>query len=102
MEQELSELLRVRREKLQKLKESGINPYPYKFDRTHLSSEILDEFDSLSSSESIIRAAGRLVSWCGHGKTSFAHIQDQTGKIQIYARKDDLGDETYEILGLLV
>lgn len=100
MEQELSEVLRVRREKLQKFKDIGINPFPYRFDRTHLSSEIAAEFDRLSSSEETVRAAGRLISWRGHGKTTFAHIQDVSGKVQIYARKDDLGEEAYGTLGL--
>jgi lysyl-tRNA synthetase class 2 len=101
MEQELSEVLKVRREKLQKIRDIGINPFPYKFDRTHLSSEISADFDRLSSSEDTVKAAGRLISWRGHGKTTFAHIQDSAGKIQIYARQDDLGDEAYENLGLL-
>lgn len=97
MEQELSEILRVRREKLQKLKEKGINPFPYRYSRTHLSAEILADFEKLSESEQTVRIAGRIISWRGHGKTLFAHIQDGSGKIQVYIRKDDLGEERFEL-----
>lgn len=97
MERELSEILRVRREKLQKLKEKGINPFPYRYSRTHLSSEILADFEKISESEQTVRIAGRIISWRGHGKTLFAHIQDGSGKIQVYIRKDDLGEEKFEL-----
>ncbi len=100
MDQDLSEILKIRRENLDKLRQNNINPFPYRYDRTHLSSGIIADFDSLSASESVIRAAGRIISWRGHGKTLFAHLQDGGGKIQIYLRKDDLGDELFESFSL--
>ncbi|UCC80085.1 MAG: lysine--tRNA ligase [Candidatus Zixiibacteriota bacterium] len=100
MERELSEILRVRREKLQKLIEKGVNPFPYRYSRTHLSSEIIADFEKLSESGNTVKIAGRIISWRGHGKTLFAHIQDGSGKIQIYIRKDDLGEEKFELFDL--
>jgi lysyl-tRNA synthetase class 2 len=100
MEQELSEVLRVRREKLQKIIDNNINPFPYRYSRTHLSSEIDLDFENLSTSGEKVRVAGRIMSWRGHGKTLFAHIRDRSGEIQIYIRKDDLGEEAFETFGL--
>jgi len=100
MEQELSEILRVRREKLQKIKDVGINPFPYRYSRTHMSSEIIADFENLSNTEETVKIAGRIISWRGHGKTIFAHVQDSSGKIQIYIRKDDLGEEDFKTFGL--
>ncbi|UCE66917.1 MAG: lysine--tRNA ligase [Candidatus Zixiibacteriota bacterium] len=100
MERELSEILRVRREKLQKLIDKGINPFPYRYSRTHLSSEIIADFENLSESGQTVKVAGRIISWRGHGKTVFAHLQDGSGKIQVYIRKDDLGEEQFEMFGL--
>jgi lysyl-tRNA synthetase class 2 len=100
MEQELSEVLRVRREKLQKIRDLGIEPFPYKFERTHLSSNVIDDFDKLSEAEETVRVAGRIISWRGHGKTLFAHLQDISGKVQIYVRKDDIGDNKFQTFEL--
>jgi len=100
MDQEQSEILRVRREKLQKIKDNNINPFPYRYSRTHLTSEVIENFEDLSASEESVKIAGRIMSWRGHGKTLFAHIQDRTGKLQIYVRKDDIGDEAFETFGL--
>jgi lysyl-tRNA synthetase class 2 len=100
MEQELSEVLRVRREKLQKIIDNNINPFPYRYSRTHLSSEIDLDFENISTSGEKVRVAGRIMSWRGHGKTLFAHIRDRSGEIQIYIRKDDLGEEAFETFGL--
>jgi lysyl-tRNA synthetase class 2 len=100
MEQELSEVLRVRREKLQKIIDNNINPFPYRYSRTHLSSEISSDFENLSASGETVRVAGRIMSWRGHGKTLFAHIRDRAGEVQVYIRKDDLGEEPFETFGL--
>lgn len=99
------ELLRIRREKLQKLREMGIEPYPYKFERQYFSSDLLEKFDTLGVKDDTqlndpnaprVQVAGRIMSQRSKGKTAFAHIQDMYGKIQIYARKDILGDAMYE------
>lgn len=96
MGEEIREILKVRREKLEKLRAKDINPFPFRFERTHLSSEVLSDFDALEKSEEKISAAGRIISWRGHGKTLFAHLQDRAGRIQVYLRRDDIGAEIFE------
>ncbi len=100
MGEEIREILKVRREKLEKLRAKDINPFPFRFERTHLSSEILSDFDALEKSEKKISVAGRIISWRSHGKTLFAHLQDRAGKIQVYLRRDDIGAETFEDFSL--
>lgn len=97
--EELNEIRRVRREKLAKLKELGVNPYPYNFERTHFSKDILDE--PMKYTEQGVSIAGRLMSIRGHGKVFFGHVMDSTGRIQIYVRKDEVGDEKFELFQLL-
>jgi len=93
--EELNDQMRMRRQKLQRLRELGIDAYPHSFDVTHYAQPILDTFkDGESTTVSI---AGRMMSIRNMGKASFFHIQDSTGKIQIYLRKDDVGDTTYDI-----
>ncbi|AVX19323.1 MULTISPECIES: lysine--tRNA ligase [Carboxydocella] len=94
-ERELNELLLVRREKLQELRNKGIEPFGGKFERTHLSQEIIDNFGELEGQKVII--AGRIMAKRGHGKASFAHLQDGAGLIQIYVRVNDVGEENYEL-----
>lgn len=92
----LAELDRLRQQRLRKLEEirnSRINPYPYKFEPTHSSKEIIDSFEALNSSEEEVSLAGRLMAIRKHGKTCFAHLQDGAGRIQIYLRVDDVGQK---------
>ncbi len=91
MAEELSELLKVRREKLDELRSRGIDPFPYKYDKTHTAAEIAQE------SEEEVSIAGRIMTKRGHGKASFAHLQDASGRVQIYAKQDILGKERYEL-----
>ncbi len=100
MGEEITEILKVRREKLEKLKAKDINPFPFRFERTHVSSDIISDSDALENSSRKIRIAGRIISWRGHGKTLFAHLQDAAGKIQIYLRRDDIGVELFENFSL--
>jgi len=100
MNDELNEILRNRRLKLDQLKERKVNPYPYRYERTHLASEIISNFDLLEANNQSVRVAGRLLSVRGHGKTSFAHIKDGSGLIQIYLRKDDIGEDMFAHFGL--
>jgi len=95
MIEDLNVILQNRRNNLNRLKELKINPFPYKFERTHLAAEIITNFDTIGESE--VRAAGRIMSHRGHGKTVFGHIQDKTGQIQIYLRKDDIGQEAFDL-----
>jgi lysyl-tRNA synthetase class 2 len=97
---EQSELIRVRKEKLAKLRELGINPYPYSFQRTHFSTEIISDFETLSTSEQPVKIAGRILTLRGHGKSLFFHCLDDKGKIQVYVKSDVVGPEKYALLDL--
>jgi lysyl-tRNA synthetase class 2 len=88
---ELNELMLRRREELEELKKRGVNPYPYRFDRKDFSLEIVHSFKD-SSPQRTVAIAGRITSIRRMGKASFCHIQDSQGKLQVYLKKDDLGD----------
>jgi lysyl-tRNA synthetase, class II len=98
--EDLNELMRIRRAKLDNLKKMDINPYPYSFQRSHFSSEIIDNFDDFKE-EDKISVAGRIMSVRLMGKASFFHIQDQNGKLQIYIRKDRVGEKSFELFKIL-
>jgi len=85
---------------LAKLKELGINPYPYSFQRTHFSTEIISNFETLSTSEEPVKIAGRILTLRGHGKSLFFHCLDDKGKIQVYVKSDVVGPEKYALLDL--
>lgn len=91
-------LIKRRFEELQEIKEKNINPYPHNFDVNTNSKEIKENFKE--GVELNIKLAGRIMALRKMGKASFAHIQDHTGKIQIYLKKDELG-EMYDIFKLL-
>ncbi|OGC77829.1 MAG: lysine--tRNA ligase [candidate division Zixibacteria bacterium RBG_16_50_21] len=97
---EQSELFRIRREKLEKLRQQGLNPYPYCFKRTHFSSGILANFDQLSSSNQTVKIAGRIITLRSHGKSLFFHCLDDKGKIQVYVKSDAVGPEKYALFDL--
>ena len=98
--EETSELRQHRLRKLEEIRQLGINPYPYKYDMSHSSKTILDNFEQLASSQEKVSIAGRLMTIRGHGKTSFAHIEDEAGRIQIYVRRDDVGEEIFNLFQL--
>jgi lysyl-tRNA synthetase class 2 len=126
----------IRLAKLAKLREAGVNPYAYRWDRTHTAAQAITEFETPGTGSggqgfkgsgsdtgtpvgtgsgptgtpeppnpgtpsAEVRVAGRLMSRREHGKTQFGHIQDETGRLQLYLRKDTLGEATFEQLGLL-
>ncbi|WP_137792144.1 lysine--tRNA ligase [Bacillus sp. E(2018)] len=105
-EVELNDLLRVRREKLAALTEKGVDPFGTKFDRTHTAADLVSEYgekekEELDNEEISVTLAGRIMTKRGKGKAGFAHIQDLTGKIQIYVRLDAVGDEQYELFNTI-
>ena len=99
MSEEPNYVLRARREKLEALERAGIAPFAYFFDRSHLAAEALAALGDAEEGTQV-RLGGRLVSWRAQGKTAFAHLMDQSGRIQLYFRKDQLGDETFARLAL--
>lgn len=95
IEENLNEILRVRREKLAKLRQAGKDPFKItKFNPTHKSITILNEFESLENQEVVI--AGRIMTKRVMGRASFAHILDSEGQIQIFVQINELGKEAYE------
>lgn len=99
--QSTSNLLNRRREELDELKNRGINPYPYRFEVTHSSQNILEDFERLEIEEIEVNYAGRVMSVRKMGKSTFMHLQDRDGKLQVYLRKEMVGDEEYKTLKLL-
>jgi lysyl-tRNA synthetase class 2 len=89
------------RAKLSKLRELGVQPYPYRWDRDHSAAEVISGFDRLSEAKTEVSLAGRLMSRREHGKTQFGHIQDASGRIQVYLRKDTIGEDVFARLALL-
>ena len=92
-------VLKARRDKHDALIERGIAPYAYGFKRTHTAAAAVAALGDADEGESV-RVAGRIVAWRGQGKTSFAHLADDSGRLQLYFRKDELGDELFETLKL--
>jgi lysyl-tRNA synthetase class 2 len=104
MSEELSELLKVRRAKLDELRAKKINPYPYRFERDSSAGAVLEKYKDLKAEEVSLQdvvLAGRIMTRRGHGKASFANIQDESGKIQIYAKLDVMGQQKYELFDKL-
>ena len=95
VEQDLNEILRVRREKLKNLQQAGKDPFEIvKFDRTHTSKQVIDNFDELEGKT--VSVAGRILSKRVMGKASFSHLLDGDGTIQFYIRRDDVGEDVYK------
>lgn len=107
--EELSQVRQHRHDKLEAIRERGLEPYAYGYDRTHLAVEAVSLFDqaeqagALDENEQaeLVLVAGRITSYRSHGKSAFAHVEDRSGQVQIYFRKDVLGDEPFEALELL-
>ncbi|RIN77704.1 lysine--tRNA ligase [Staphylococcus simulans] len=104
MSEEMNDQMQVRRQKLQELIDLGIDPFGQRFDRTASAAELHEKWDAFSKEElhekedeSHVAIAGRLMTKRGKGKAGFAHIQDLSGQIQIYVRKDRVGEEQFDI-----
>lgn len=99
--EEENRLIKDRIDKLNALRELGVNPYPYSFDKTHNANDILNKYNDLNPEDKTVdkvSVAGRIMTIRNMGKACFMHIQDETGKVQIYIRKDDVGAESYKIV----
>ena len=94
-EQNLSQLLQIRRDKLKELQGGGRDPFQItKYEVTHDSAAIKADFDAMEGSQ--VSLAGRLMSKRGMGKVSFCDLQDRSGRIQLYARRDEMDGEEYD------
>ena len=104
MSEEMNYQMQVRRQKLQELFDLGIDPFGQKFERTAMAEPLHTDWDQFSKEElqekeddSHVTIAGRLMTKRGKGKAGFAHVQDLSGQIQIYVRKDQVGEEQFEL-----
>jgi lysyl-tRNA synthetase class 2 len=97
MSDDVNFLMKARREKLDRLRARGIEPFAWSYARSHTSAEAVALLGAADEGPGV-RVAGRLMSWRGQGKTAFAHVADGAGRIQVYFRKDDLGEETFGLL----
>ena len=95
----INQIIDFRKEKLNKLKELGINPYPHNFSPSHKSIEILDGFNNLENK--IVCIAGRIMALRKMGKASFIHVMDDKGRIQIFIKKDNVGENIYNVFKLM-
>lgn len=95
-------LVQERKDKLKKLRELGIEPYPYSFERTHNSAEVIKKYSKLTIGDKVedkVTVAGRIIQLRRMGKATFAHLQDGHGRVQVYFREDDM-PEKYHLLKL--
>ena len=104
MTEEMNDQRQVRFDKMEDYKAKGIDPFGKRYDRTHYSKELMATFDQFSKEElkekeeeTSVTIAGRIMTKRGKGKAGFAHVQDVDGQIQIYVRKDQIGDDAFDI-----
>ena len=98
-EEQLTDQEQQRRNKLDRLREAGIDPFPPRANRTHTNAQVIAALDEATEETEppTVSAVGRLVSIRVMGKSSFAHIQDGSGRLQLYLRRDILGEEPYSL-----
>ncbi|WP_409273010.1 lysine--tRNA ligase [Neobacillus sp. SCS-31] len=101
-QEELNDQLLVRREKMNELRQKGIDPFGKKFERNANAKSLIEQYgemekEELEANEVSVSLAGRVMTKRGKGKAGFAHIKDLTGQIQIYVRKDEVGDDQYDL-----
>jgi lysyl-tRNA synthetase class 2 len=97
--EDYNQLVAQRLQKLEKLRELGIEPYPYYFDKTHSSKQIKEQFETLENQT--VKIAGRIMANRLMGKAAFADLQDMEGRIQLFIRKNELGEKGFELYKLL-
>lgn len=110
MKEDLNQVMRVRREKLEGLLARGIEPFAYRFERTHLATDarrLFEEEERKGRLDGegygpVVRMAGRLRSFRAHGKTAFAHLEDESASLQVYFRRDLLGEQDYAVVAELL
>lgn len=100
-ESEINEQMQVRLDKMHKIEEHGWLPFGHKFEWSHHAADIAEQFEELSANETIVRLAGRVMAIRGHGKTCFMDLMDKSGRIQLYVRKDAIGEENYALIKMM-
>lgn len=100
-ESEINEQMQVRLDKMHKIEEHGWKPFGHKFEWSHHAADIAEQFEEFSAKETIVRLAGRVMAIRGHGKTCFMDLMDKSGRIQLYVRKDAIGEENYALIKMM-
>ena len=100
MSEDLNFVQRARREKLAELEARGVPPYAYRFARSHDAEQAVALLPEGQEEGPVVRVAGRVVAWRAHGKTTFAHLTDGSGRLQLYFKRDLLGEAGYALLDL--
>jgi lysyl-tRNA synthetase class 2 len=100
-EQPTNDQVNIRLGKLRRLRELGLNPYPYRFEVTHEAKALHERGDALIASAEEVALAGRVVALRKQGKACFAHIKDNHARMQVYVRMDEVGERAFEIFDLL-
>lgn len=98
---EINEQVQNRIDKMHKIEEHGWRPFGHRFEWTHRSADVKDQFEALAEAEAEVKMAGRVMAIRGHGKTCFMDMQDKTGRMQLYVRKDVLGEEDYSLVKMM-
>ncbi len=98
---ETNDQINARLEKIQKIKDQGINPYPYFFKQTHFLKDLITNQDKLIQEETQIACAGRIIRFNRKGKMIFLHLKDDTNRLQVMIIKTTIGEENYELVKLL-
>ncbi|MCM3694241.1 lysine--tRNA ligase [Neobacillus niacini] len=101
-QEELNDQLQVRRDKMNAMRERGLDPFGKRYDRSHTIKELVEQYaelekEDLEAKDVSVTLAGRIMTKRGKGKAGFANIQDLTGQIQVYVRVDAIGAEAYEV-----
>ena len=100
-EVEINEQMQNRIDKMHKIEEHGWRPFGHRFEWTHRSADVKEQFEALAETEAEVKMAGRVMAIRGHGKTCFMDMQDKTGRMQLYVRKDVLGEEDYSLVKMM-
>jgi lysyl-tRNA synthetase class 2 len=99
-ERTIDQIIAGRIQKLARLREKGINPYPYRFEPSHKTVQAIEQYDTLAESETTVKMAGRIMAVRKMGKALFFHFQDELGRLQGYIKKDTVGEGSWELFNL--
>lgn len=100
-ETDINEQMQNRIEKMQEMSTRGVAPFGHKYEWTHHAKDVDAQVEQLEADGAVVKVCGRLMAIRGHGKTCFMDMMDKTGRLQLYVRKDVLGEEAYAIIKLL-
>ncbi|HET9477309.1 MAG TPA: OB-fold nucleic acid binding domain-containing protein, partial [Dehalococcoidia bacterium] len=92
------EIIALRKEKLARLREAGVDPYPPRLERTHTTAEAVEVLGDAQENGTVVSVAGRVTAMRGMGKASFLDLRDGSGRIQAYLKQENVGADAYALL----